>query len=135
MEGRDLVRVSWWSCGTEVIHTNPYVLVNMPAVTSVEVKLVGHTVIYFKGDPLAASPVRKPTSTELQVRVRFANNKWRDFSKDERCVFTVSNAKLAEVFDKHYVRTPSTGAGTNTPHGDVTITVGLVHTLRILKEK
>ena len=37
----------------------------------------------------------------------------------------MSNAALAEVYNKNYVRTPDSGTDTNTPYGEVTITVSL----------
>ena len=74
---------------------------------------------------LAGVPVNRPTSAQLHVRVTFADNKWKDFSNDERVVFSVDNATLAEVYNKHYIRTPSTRTNAGTPHGDVTVTVHL----------
>ena len=126
MGGRDLVKVAWWSCGVEVVSANPYVLVNLPAVTGITVTLVTHRVIFFTSDPLAGEPVWKPTSTQVKAIVSFANNAKKDFSKDKRVVFSVDRSELAVVYNKHYIRTPrSKSTGKQTPFGDVTITGSL----------
>ena len=75
--------------------------------------------IVFASDLLATAPITNPTSAELRVQVTFANGEQKDFSNDERVVFTVSNAALAEVYDKHFVRTPSVATGTSTPRRTV----------------
>ena len=125
-EGCGIVKVAWWSCGVEVAHTNPYVFVNLPAVTGVTVTLVTNRVIFFKSDPLASAPVNRPTSTQVQVMVTFANDQVKDFSKDKRAMLSVSSAALGEVYNKHYVRTPATrGTADATPYGDVVITASL----------
>ena len=47
-DGCDAVKVVWLACGANVAHTNPYVVVNLPAVTSVTLTLVTNKVIFFK---------------------------------------------------------------------------------------
>jgi hypothetical protein len=125
VEGCNIVKVAWWSCGFQVASNNPYVLVNMPAVTSVTVAVVRNEVIFFKSDPLATAPVNRPTSTKLRITVKFENNQQKDFSTDKRASLKVEDGKanLAEVYNLHYVRTP-TASGTP-PHGQVTITASL----------
>ena len=103
-EGCGLVQVAWWSCGVKIASDNPYVLLNLPAVTGLTVKLVTHEVIFFASDPVAAAPLYRPTSTQLMVVVSFANKVKKDFSKDKRAVFSVDKATLAEVYDMHFAK-------------------------------
>ena len=65
-EGCALVKASWWSCGAEIASTNPYVFVNMPAVTRVDMEFVDEiTTIYFTSDQITHNII-------LQLNIKFS---------------------------------------------------------------
>ena len=125
MEGCDLLKVVYWSCGVEIARASPYVLVDMPAVKEVKLIVIGSAVIVFSTDPLAAAPAMMPTATELKAIVIFGNDQSKDFSADERAVFSLDNADLAVLFNKHFIRTPTLAANAESRSGEVKITVEL----------
>ena len=95
--------------GREVARNDPYVSLNLPAVTSITATLMmTHNVIFFERDPLATTPVSAPTSTRIKAIVHFTNDVKKDFSEDERVTFSIDRADLAVVENKRDIRTPHT---------------------------
>jgi hypothetical protein len=106
-----LLGATWMACGKAVASANPYVIVDMPAVTWIKLT-VNKGVIHSKSDPLAKAPVNRPTEAKMSTTVYFEDKSKRDFSADNRVTYTIADTSGVKLVGTRWLQASGSKTGT-----------------------
>jgi hypothetical protein len=92
-DGSELFLSKWVTCDTVLAEATPFVNISLPEVVDLDISLSEETIVHIN-DALAAQPLNWATESTITVTAIFADGSERDFSTDNRTMFSCTSCNL-----------------------------------------